>query len=75
MINDDRWEKWWATQPEDHRERLKRAAEMDTMDTRTGQFVLKANPPLGLTGGKWEHELDFSWSLAPSLREFILAQQ
>ncbi|WP_078309205.1 hypothetical protein [Mycobacterium sp. 96-892] len=74
MINEDLWAKWWVELSEDQRERLKRAAEMDTMDAETGQFVLQTNPPIGLAGGKWEHELDFSWSMSPSLREFIQAQ-
>lgn len=75
MANEDLWAKWWAARSEDQRAQLKHAAGQDRMDTETVQFVLGTNPPIGLVGGRWQHEVEFSWSISPSLREFIQIQQ
>lgn len=75
MVSEDLWAKWWAAQSEDHRARLRSAAGQATLDASTVQFVLETNPPIGITGSKWQlNEGDFSWSMSPSLREFIQAQ-
>ncbi|WP_457072555.1 hypothetical protein [Mycobacteroides abscessus] len=74
MDSKDLWAKWWAAQSENRRARLKGAAEQDRLDADTAQFVLDTSPPIGLSGSKWETEAAFSWTMSPSLREFIRAQ-